>query len=132
MTTIRLANLYVEETKPWVLAKKSPSDPTLLAMLSLVFETLRVTSIMMWPVIPNLSQMILGKILNVKIYCCKPLLEAVAVMTLYSYRCIDRLNVNAEDRNWDSIRPYSWESNDQKEDSLLGGNHTIIYRRIKQ
>jgi methionyl-tRNA synthetase len=67
MTTIRLANLYVEETKPWVLAKKSPSDPTLLAMLSLVFETLRVTSIMMWPVIPNLSQMILGKILNVKI-----------------------------------------------------------------
>jgi hypothetical protein len=62
----------------------------------------------------------------------KPLLEAVAVMTLYSYRWIDRLNVNAEDRNWDSIRPYSWESSDQKEDSLLGGNHTIIYRRIKQ
>jgi len=61
MTTVRLANLYVEETKPWTLAKQSPTDPTLHAMISLVFETLRVTSIMLSPVIPTLSTLILSK-----------------------------------------------------------------------
>lgn len=60
LATIRLANLFVEEEKPWVLAKQSPENPQLLTMLNLVFETLRTTAIMMQPIVPNLSNLILG------------------------------------------------------------------------
>lgn len=64
MATTRLANLFVEEEKPWVLAKQSPQNPQLLTMLNLVFETLRTCAIMMQPIVPNLSALILG-LLNI-------------------------------------------------------------------
>jgi len=60
MSTVRLANLFVEDEKPWVLAKQSPQNPRLLTMLNLVFETLRTTAIIMQPVVPNLSTLVLG------------------------------------------------------------------------
>lgn len=62
MATTRLANLFVEEEKPWVLAKQSPQNPQLFTMLNLVFETLRTTAIMMQPIVPNLSALILGSL----------------------------------------------------------------------
>lgn len=62
MATTRLANLFVEEEKPWMLAKQSPQNPQLFTMLNLVFETLRTTAIMMQPIVPNLSALILGSL----------------------------------------------------------------------
>ncbi|CAG7731979.1 unnamed protein product [Allacma fusca] len=77
---LRQANLYVQDVKPWELVKKSPDSPQLLAMMSLVLETLRVTGIMLWPIIPEISSTLL-----------------------------DRLNIPTSDRVWKQIRPFVWE-----------------------
>ncbi len=60
MGTLRLANLFMEELKPWERVKISPRDPSLLYMTSLVMETLRVTGILVAPVVPSLSAFLLG------------------------------------------------------------------------
>ena len=66
MGTLRAANLFMEEEKPWEKVKVSSRDPSLLYMTSLVMETLRVTGTLLWPVIPTLSTFLLGKALHLK------------------------------------------------------------------
>ena len=61
VAVLRLANLFVQEEKPWELVKSSPRSPTLLAMMALVLETLRVSGVLLWPIIPSLSTSLLGK-----------------------------------------------------------------------
>ncbi|ODM98823.1 Methionine--tRNA ligase, mitochondrial [Orchesella cincta] len=103
MATVRLANLFVEEEKPWVLAKQSPQNPRLLTMLNLVFETLRTTAIIMQPVVPNLSTLVL-----------------------------DRLNIPNEERNWSDIQPLLWKCNRNTSNKDLGSFKSVFYARVKQ
>jgi len=81
MDTLRLANLFVQEEKPWEIVKISPNEPSLLALLNLVMETLRVTGILLSPVVPRISCVLL-----------------------------DRLNVPNELRRWDCLQPFIWET----------------------
>ena len=55
---VRRANGYIEEQKPWVLAKESPESvaPVLFA----VFEAIRQVAVLAWPVTPGKSEEILA------------------------------------------------------------------------
>ncbi|CAL8070315.1 unnamed protein product [Orchesella dallaii] len=103
MATVRLANLFVEDEKPWVLAKQSPQNPRLLTMLTIVFETLRTTAIIMQPVVPNLSTLVL-----------------------------DRLSIPNEERSWSNIQPLLWNSGRNASNKDLGNFKSIFYARVKQ
>ena len=63
MEALRKTNAYVETEKPWEL-KKTDTE-RLQVVLCLVLETLRVTGIMLQPVVPGLAGKLLDK-LNVK------------------------------------------------------------------
>lgn len=52
------ANAYVEEKKPWVLAKENPNE--LATTMYNLLETLRHISLMLYPVMPNTSEKMLA------------------------------------------------------------------------
>lgn len=53
------ANLFVDQTKPWLLVKDPQSTAALDASLHAVFEVLRISSIMLQPVIPDITEHVL-------------------------------------------------------------------------
>lgn len=61
---LRRANKYIDETKPWVLAKDEASKHELEGVLYLLLETIRVSSILLENIMPQTSNEIL-KSLNV-------------------------------------------------------------------
>jgi len=54
---VRRANAFIEEEKPWVLAKKDPER--IPCVLFSVLETIRQVAVLAWPVIPGKSEEIL-------------------------------------------------------------------------
>lgn len=63
MATLRIANLFMEEEKPWLLVKKSTRDEGLLVMTCLILETLRICGTLLLPITPNLATHLLGMLL---------------------------------------------------------------------
>ncbi len=55
---VRRANAYIEEEKPWVLAKENPER--VAGVLFSVLEAIRQVAILAWPVIPGKSEEILA------------------------------------------------------------------------
>ena len=53
---IREANRYVEESKPWVLAKDASQKERLQAVLYTLLESIRLVSICLWPFMPQSSE----------------------------------------------------------------------------
>lgn len=56
------SNKFVEVFKPWELRKDPKTAKRLDSVLGLIFESLRITSIILQPVIPALSSRLLDKI----------------------------------------------------------------------
>ena len=71
---INRANKYIDETAPWVLAKSDETKPRLLAVLKNLCECIRISAILVSPVIPESAETILNQ-----------------------------LNVPAEGRTWESL-----------------------------
>ncbi|MFH1689162.1 MAG: methionine--tRNA ligase [Candidatus Eisenbacteria bacterium] len=55
---VRRANAYIEEEKPWVLAKENPGRVG--SVLFTALEAIRQVAVLAWPVIPSKSEEILG------------------------------------------------------------------------
>lgn len=62
MRVLRDTNRLVQDAKPWELAKSPGSDEQLRAVLHVALEVLRVSAIVLQPVIPVLSARILDKL----------------------------------------------------------------------
>lgn len=134
MITIRLANLFVEEEKPWVLAKQSPENPQLINMLNLVFETLRATSIIMQPIVPNLSSLVLGIMFVYATTSNNIHLQVFASLIINDdFFLTDRLNILPTDRSWRNLKPFLWdaaESNNMINNKELGIFKSVFYSRV--
>ena len=64
MIVLRSANSLVQVHKPWELikSKEGKENERLRKLLFLVFETLRVTCILLQPIVPDISQNVLNKL----------------------------------------------------------------------
>lgn len=100
MSTLRSNNLFFETLKPWELKKNPNSQEELKVVLHLTLETLRVVGILLQPIIPNLSTVLLNK-----------------------------LNISEEGRSFEDLREFSW-SNDKFEDRKLSSTNMVLFRRI--
>lgn len=60
--TLHLSNKFVDVFKPWELRKEPKMAKRLDSVLGMIFESLRVTSIILQPVIPALTSRLLDKI----------------------------------------------------------------------
>jgi len=65
---ISRANKYIDETAPWVLAKSEESKPRLLTVLKNLCECIRISAILISPVMPASAEAILNQ-LNVPAEC---------------------------------------------------------------
>nr|XP_022911507.1 methionine--tRNA ligase, mitochondrial isoform X1 [Onthophagus taurus] len=101
INTLHAANLFVETMKPWELRKKIELIPQLEITLHLTFETLRVSGIILQPIIPQLSKQLL-----------------------------DKLNVDPNKRFWNDLKRMSWNVDETKEIVELSKEKTILFKRI--
>lgn len=64
MTSVRMCNNLVQEYKPWTLKKStSPADIAKInKLLFLVYETMRISSILLQPIVPSLADDLLSRI----------------------------------------------------------------------
>lgn len=62
MECLRLNNVFLNETKPWLLVKDSAKEVELQSVLSITLEALRVSAILLQPIIPNISDKVLNKL----------------------------------------------------------------------
>ena len=58
-TLVQRANKYIDETKPWALAKNPDNRERLATVLYNLSEAIRVIAVMLSPFIPNSSKIIL-------------------------------------------------------------------------
>ncbi|KAJ4439347.1 hypothetical protein ANN_07469, partial [Periplaneta americana] len=101
LATLHAANRFFESKKPWELRKKQESAH-LNAVLHLTMETLRVCGIVLQPIVPRLSDMLLSK-----------------------------LGIPQHRRMWGDIRPFSWEQ-EKLQEASLGTEKVTLYKRILQ
>lgn len=62
IATLHSANLFFETMKPWELKKSPEMKDTLDVVLHLTMETLRVSGILLLPIVPDLSANLLKKL----------------------------------------------------------------------
>lgn len=86
--------------KPWELKKDPHSEEQLKVVLHVTLETLRVTSILLQPIIPNLSKVVL-----------------------------DKLNIPRQERFYSNIKKFSWDD-DSFKDQKLSSDKVVLFRRI--
>lgn len=106
MACLRDTNLFMQLNKPWELVKMKDekSKETLSTMLHVVLEVLRISGILLQPVIPDLSK-----------------------------RLLTKLQVPGDQRGWKDIicfPSYNKLSN-SLESNPLGKNSTPLYERRK-
>lgn len=102
MANLRITNLFFETMKPWELKKDPQKRDHLHLTLHLAMESLRISSIILWPIIPNLSQ-----------------------------RILDKLNVDKSDRFWINTKQYFWDDPGFRTRSL-SGEKLVLFKRIIQ
>ncbi|KAK9716851.1 tRNA synthetases class I (M) [Popillia japonica] len=100
MATLHSANLFFETTKPWEMRKVPQRKPELEATLHMAMETLRISAIILLPIIPNLSEKIL-----------------------------DKLNVPKTDRFWSNTKKFNWSDINFKSRALLP-EKIVLFQRI--
>ncbi|CAH1155924.1 unnamed protein product [Phaedon cochleariae] len=100
MTTLHVANLFFETLKPWELKKNSESREELKVVLHVTLETLRVSAILLQPMIPRLSETLL-----------------------------DKLAVGKGERFFDDLDRFSWAQK-EFEERHLGMDKVVLFRRI--
>lgn len=99
VATLHAGNRFFESQKPWELRKKQLS-PHLHCVLHLTMETLRVCGILLQPIVPELSDMLLKK-----------------------------LGIPKEKCMWKYIKPFSWEQ-DTLSDTPISAENLTLYKRI--
>ncbi|XP_038219661.1 methionine--tRNA ligase, mitochondrial [Zerene cesonia] len=60
---LHLANLFFETLKPWELKKKPECQKELDVVLHITLETLRICSIILQPIVPDIAKMVLDRLL---------------------------------------------------------------------
>ncbi|XP_044755655.1 methionine--tRNA ligase, mitochondrial [Coccinella septempunctata] len=100
VATLHSANLFFETMKPWELRKIPEKKDTLDAVLHLTMETLRVTGVLLLPIVPGLSSNLLNK-----------------------------LNIPEDSWTFQNVKTFSWESSQFKSFKLLPDKITL-FRRI--
>lgn len=100
LATLRANNLFFETLKPWELKKNPNSQQELKVVLHLTLETLRISGILLQPIIPNLSKTLL-----------------------------DKLNVPSDERYFEDLKTFSWD-NEQFEERKLSSDKVVLFRRI--
>ena len=99
IATLHAGNRFFESQKPWELHKKQLSHH-LYCVLHLTMETLRVCGILLQPIVPELSDMLLKK-----------------------------LGIPKEKRMWKDIKPFSWEQGNLC-DTPISAEKLTLYKRI--
>ncbi|XP_066247998.1 methionine--tRNA ligase, mitochondrial [Euwallacea similis] len=94
------ANLFFETLKPWELKKNKNTTEDLQTVLHLAMESLRVTGILLQPLIPNISNVLLNK-----------------------------LNVPKKERFFDNLQKFSWMEQSFKT-RCLGDDSAVLFKRI--
>ncbi|KAJ8910860.1 hypothetical protein NQ315_010807 [Exocentrus adspersus] len=100
VATLHSANLFFETLKPWELKKHPEKCKELDVVLHLAIETLRVTGILLQPIIPNICNDLLNKI-----------------------------SVGKGDRFFENAQRFSWMDVDFKE-SQLAAEKVVLFKRI--
>ncbi|KAF2897537.1 hypothetical protein ILUMI_08640 [Ignelater luminosus] len=100
IATLHIANLFFETLKPWELRKNVNSLNELNVVLHITMESLRICSIILQPIIPNLTEHILNK-----------------------------LNIHKDERFWSFTKYHSWNNNNF-ETVNLSSNKPMIFKRI--
>jgi methionyl-tRNA synthetase len=62
MRLLRSANLIFHNEQPWKTVKEDDQALHLQHLLALVYETLRVSAILLWPIVPQCSETVLRKL----------------------------------------------------------------------
>lgn len=102
MAHLHLTNNFFETLKPWKMAKNAGEKDDLDCTILLTMESLRVASIILQPLIPNLT----GQLL-------------------------DKLNVPLGERKWKDAKMLSWsESGEFKGRTLNGNVSALLFKRI--
>ncbi|KAL1497804.1 hypothetical protein ABEB36_008701 [Hypothenemus hampei] len=100
ITTLHSANLFFESLKPWELKKNIEMQEDLNVTLHLAMEALRISGILLQPLIPKISEGLLEK-----------------------------LNVPKEERYFENVKQFSWE-NPSFQTRPLGHNKAVLFKRI--
>ncbi|XP_014212192.1 methionine--tRNA ligase, mitochondrial isoform X1 [Copidosoma floridanum] len=105
MSTVRCANAVVEYHKPWSLRKEPDNEAAvaeLKAVIALALEATRISALVLYPVMPALSTVVL-----------------------------DFLNVPMNERSWKHTKPVYLNSTASTESEPFGHSNTIIFPKIK-
>lgn len=104
MTTLHVANQMVEFHKPWQLRKETDdkSRDELKAVISMALETARISGLVLYPVVPGLS----NNLLNL-------------------------LNVPDDERKWTDTVPKYLATDAEGKASNISAESTILFRRIR-
>ncbi|KAG5879992.1 hypothetical protein JTB14_033250 [Gonioctena quinquepunctata] len=102
MSTLRTANLFFETLKPWELKRNPDTQKELDVVLHVTLETLKVTGILLQPMVPNLSKILL-----------------------------DKINVGREERNFSDAKRLSWSREDFGDNDVpLEDKKVVLFKRI--
>ncbi|CAH0556090.1 unnamed protein product [Brassicogethes aeneus] len=100
VATLHSANLFFETLKPWQLKKDPTTLNDLNVVLHITMETLRVSAVLLQPIIPNITDMLLNKI-----------------------------NVPKDERYFDNLRLFSWSNREFRERNL-SSEKAVLFQRI--
>lgn len=100
MSTLHMANLFFETLKPWELKKKQEME-RLDVVIHLTLETLRISAILLQPMVPNIAKLLL-----------------------------DKINIANNERTFENAQMFSWKNDNFKEISLLP-EKCILFKRIE-
>lgn len=98
---LHTANNFMETFKPWELRKDPNATRRLHTVLRIVFETLRITSIILQPVVPQMSS-----------------------------RLLDKINVDQHLRSWNDLK-VDWTGCDETNVRSLTPDTAILFKRMK-
>ncbi|KAF7280894.1 hypothetical protein GWI33_005406 [Rhynchophorus ferrugineus] len=101
ITTLHSANLFFETLKPWELKKRPESTEQLSVVLHLAMESLRLSGILLQPVIPSISSNLLNK-----------------------------LSIPVDERYFENTRLLYWTDSNFN-GRPLGDDKTVLFRRIE-
>ncbi|GAB0096481.1 Methionine--tRNA ligase, mitochondrial [Sergentomyia squamirostris] len=102
MSTLHAGNNFFETTRPWELKKGTAAQKKRLeGILCLTMETLRICGIILQPIIPTMSTLLL-----------------------------DKLAVRPEDRLWDNTVKLFWKDGGKEQENLNEGS-SVLFRRLQ-
>ncbi|KAJ8982120.1 hypothetical protein NQ317_002846 [Molorchus minor] len=100
IATLHSANSFFETLKPWEMRKNPDTANELKVVLHLALESLRVSAILLQPIVPNISNIVL-----------------------------DKIGVGKENRYFTDVENFSWVDNEFKE-RVLAPEKVVLFKRI--